>query len=113
MSKDFKSRNKIRLASLRDPSAQPGEQIEQAAYNSTPGIYSSGGAQQFEVPRTPPVDGRPAEHIQQNGYYSAPGSYTPAASPQFKVPPTPFLGIPVTPMSDIPTTKVPAVPLTP
>ena len=113
MSKDFTSQNKIKLASLRDQNAWTGEQVEQDASNSIPGISSSDGVPQFEVPRTPGIGGQPTEQIQQNRYFRAPGSYTLGASSQFKAPPPPFLGVPVTPMSDIPTRATPAIPATP
>jgi cellulose synthase/poly-beta-1,6-N-acetylglucosamine synthase-like glycosyltransferase len=71
-------------ASLRN--AQPGEQIQQDQYHSTPDIYSSNGSSQFKVPLTPRFDAQPGEQIQQDQYYSTPDIYLSNGARQFRVP---------------------------
>jgi cellulose synthase/poly-beta-1,6-N-acetylglucosamine synthase-like glycosyltransferase len=89
---------------------QPGEQIEQDEYYSTPDIYPSNGAQQFRAPLTPRLNGQPGEQIQQDECYSAPGVPPSNGSSPLKVPTTPFSSVQVTPKPGIPAIPAPGIP---
>lgn len=100
----------VKIPRVSLSTVQPGEQIEQDEYYSTPDIYPSNGAQQFRAPLTSRLNGQPGEQIQQDECYSAPWVPPSNGSSPLKVPTTPFSSVQVTPKPGIPAIPAPGTP---